>query len=600
MKNTLIKLNGALLFIALFFTTMFVSCSDDDDNRSLETARIVGVKIVSKVFSPSVITETETVVEVPAGKDLSNSKLQVLVANGELQNFVNEVEYDCRKPLPIKIKGYDGTVVQTDLCIKSAPKLLSLVVKGLTIAAEDIHESASRIIVQVPEGTDLMALEVTLEFANGTLQDFQNGVAKDYTNPCNFSLLGVDEKTVYPYELILTTGPVGPASIDAIIVNGVESDSLVVENNVLTPYIPALMNFSSVDVELKVGFGNIVEEGFTGKGLNLMTGANVVTVTGTNGIATEFVIGVPQLSFEPLWTKSYSELGFGANDLCAVGFSDQYLLAGNYTSVTKTPVYYTFNGEQAGQLSAEGVNPTGYGFRKFATDEQGKVLALSLGMSGGEQWIYKWDNVAGKGSEYISFSKASLGVDYNPRAAGINVTGSLDGDATIVLTIAQKTDVFVWTVSGGVLNSTPKKYSFPISGTSYYWSICAMPMGKKGYLGFAATAKMDNSGVICLSDMMSETQRFSGMSTTDGKTISYNGRDYLAFVSHNNNKGTMWICDITDGQLDSYKHPIFKRTMKVEGGNANATMDADMVVIDGKLYVAFACTNLGLYLYEFE
>ena len=47
-------------------------------------------------------------------------------------------------------------------------------------------KSASRIIVQVPEGTDLMALEVTLEFANGTLQDFQNGVAKDYTNPCNF------------------------------------------------------------------------------------------------------------------------------------------------------------------------------------------------------------------------------------------------------------------------------------------------------------------------------------------------------------------------------------------------------------------------------
>ena len=41
MKNILIKLNGALLFIALFFTTMFVSCSDDDDNRSFETVRIV-------------------------------------------------------------------------------------------------------------------------------------------------------------------------------------------------------------------------------------------------------------------------------------------------------------------------------------------------------------------------------------------------------------------------------------------------------------------------------------------------------------------------------------------------------------------------------
>ena len=54
--------------------------------------------------------------------------------------------------------------------------------------------------------------------------------------------------------------------------------------------------------------------------------------------------------------------------------------------------------------------------------------------------------------------------------------------------------------------------------------------------------------------------------------MSYNGRDYLAFVSHNNNKGTMWICDITDGQLDSYKHPIFKRVMEVTGGNGNATM----------------------------
>lgn len=33
-----------------------------------------------------------------------------------------------------------------------------------------------------------------MEFANGTLKDFQNGVEKDYTNPCKFSLLGVDEK----------------------------------------------------------------------------------------------------------------------------------------------------------------------------------------------------------------------------------------------------------------------------------------------------------------------------------------------------------------------------------------------------------------------
>lgn len=600
MKNILNKLNGMLFFIATFLVVMVTSCSDDDDSRAYEAARIVGVRIDNELFTPTSITETQTIVDVPAGKDLSNTKLHVLVANGTLENFVNEVEYDCRKPLPITIKGYDGSVVQTNLCVKSAPKLLSFVIKGMTIPAEDIHESPTRLIVQVPEGTDLTSLEVTMEFANGTLQDFTNGVAKDYTNPCSFNVLGVDETTVYPYELIITTEPVGPAFVSAIIVNGVESDSVIVKDNVLTPYIPALMDFSSADVELKVGFGNTIEEGFTGKGMNLMTGDNKVNVTGTNGITTEFVIAVPQLSFEPLFAKSYSELGFAANDLCAVGFSGQYVLAGNYTSSAKTPVYYTFDGTQAGQVSAEGVDPTGYGFRKFATDDDGKILALSLGMSAGEQWIYKWDNVEGKGSEYISFSKASLGVDYNPRAAGINVSGSLDGNATIMLTIAQSTDIFIWTVSNGVLNTTPKKYSFPYSGASYYWSICAMPKGKSGFIGFVTNNQMDNAGVVCLNDMMSETQRFSGISPTDGKTISFGGRDYLAFVSHNNNKGTMWICDITDGQLASYKNPIFKREMAVTGANGNATMDADMIVIDGKLYVAFACTNLGLYLYEFK
>lgn len=600
MKSYMLKLNGILLLSALFLISFVTSCSDDDDKRAFEKARIVGVRIDNELFTPIKFTELETVVEVPAGKNLSNSKLHILVANGILDKFVNGVEYDCRKPLSVSINGYDGTLTKTNLRIKSAPKLLSFVIKGMTIAQENIHESESRIIVQVPKNTDLTALEVTMEFANGSLRNFENGVSKDYSTPCNFSLLGVDDETVYPYELIITTESVGPASVNAIVVNGIESDSIVTSGNTLIPFVPSLMDFSSVNVELKVGFGNTIEEGFTGQGLNLLSGNNKVKVTGTNGIVTEFVIAVPQLSFDPLFTKAYSEMGFAANDLCAVGFSNRYLLAGNYTSTAKTPVYYSFTGEKAGQLSAEGVNPTGYGFRKFATDDSGNILALSLGMSAGEQWIYKWDNVGGKGSEYLSFSKSSLGVDYNPRAAGINILGSLDGNAKIMLTIAQKTDIFVWTVNNGILDAKPKKYSFPLSGTGYYWSICAMPSGKNGYLGFAAMSTMDNSGVICLNDMMGETQRSAGMSTTDGATITYNNRDYLAFVSHNNSKATMWLCDITDGQLESYKNPIFKRDMKITGANANATMDADLVEIDGKLYVAFACTNLGLYLYEFK
>ena len=56
---------------------------------------------------------------------------------------------------------------------------------------------------------------------------------------------------------------------------------------------------------------------------------------------------------------------------------------------------------------------------------------------------------------------------------------------------------------------------------------------------------------------------------------------------------------ITDGSKEAYSTPIFEHVMATQGANGNATMDADLTIIDGKLYAAFACTNLGLYLYEF-
>ena len=83
-----------------------------------------------------------------------------------------------------------------------------------------------------------------------------------------------------------------------------------------------------------------------------MTGDNKVTITGTNGVPTGFVIGVPQLSFAPAIALQYDALGMGANDLCAVGFSGNYLLAGNYTSTAKTPIYFDFSGNKVGQLEA--------------------------------------------------------------------------------------------------------------------------------------------------------------------------------------------------------------------------------------------------------
>lgn len=600
MKTIKALMRGVIGTMAIL-SLMLSACSDTEESRAYEGVQIVGVKVNNELFTPT-YKEGETIISIPAGRDLTKAKLHLLVANGEVANFVNEAEYDCRKPMALTLQGYNGSSVDMKLRVQSPPKLVSFIIEGLTIPNEDLHTSSTSLIVQVPPSTDLTALKVTMEFSNGTLINFENGIVQDYTAPVSFNVMGADAETVYPYDFMITTETVGPASVKAMKISGIVTDSVVNSNNNLTAYVPSLMNFTSVDVELTVGFGNRVDATFTGKGLNLMAGNNKVKVTGTNGIETEFTLTVPQLSFKPLFAKKYSELGFGANDLCSTGFSGQYVLAGNYTSATKTPVYYNFAGEKQGSISATGVDPTGYGFRKFATDEKGAILALSLGMSAGDQWVYKWDNVSGQGQKYLSFSKAALGTSYSPRSAGINISGSLDGNAIITMGMAQQTDIFVWTVTGGVLNPTPQKFAFPYTGTSYYWSIVPMPIGMGGFLGMATANNVDfNNGILCLSPTMGETQKLTGFITTDGKVIKYKERVYLAFTVYaNNTTGVMRICDITDGQLASYKTPIFDRKMVETGANGNATMDADITIIDGKLYVAFASTSHGFYLYCFD
>lgn len=593
-------MSGMIGVLALF-SLLAVSCSDDDDKgREFEDVRIVGVKIDNELFTTEHVSG-ETQVVIPAGRDLTSVKLQVLVANGSLIDFVNETEYDCRKPMTLKLKGYNGKNIETTLRIQSPPKLTFFVIEGLSVPTSDIHASASSLIVQVPEDTDLNALKVTMEFTNGTLVDFENGRELDYTLPRSFKVKGVDDETIYPYEFIITTEVVGPAFVRSMTINGIETDSVIANGAVLTPYIPALLDFTSVDVELQVGYGNKIDADFTGKGLNLMTGANKVKVTGSNGVDTEFTISVPQLSLAPLFAMTYGDLGFAANDLSAVGFSGSYVLAANYSAGNKLPVKFDLTGKNLGQMDITGVDATGYGIRKFATDDKGAVLVLSLGMSAGDQWVYKYDNADGTGSKYLNFSKANLGTAGNPRAAGISIAGSLDADAIITIPLAQSTDIFVWKVTGGTLNPTPQKYAFPYTGTSYYWSVQPMPIGTKGFTGFATTnnAAFPN-GLICFDETMAETQKQTGMVVTDGKVIKHKNRLYMAYTAHANNKGLMRICDVTDGTLDSYKNPIFDQTMAISAANANATVDADLALIGGKLHAVFACTNVGLHVYCLE
>lgn len=593
------KLTALLLLIVV----MFSACDKKDElDRMYEGAKVVGVKINGVLYLPS-YNNNDVNIAVPAGRDLANVKVQVLVANGELIDFNNDQIMDVRKPIPLSLKGSNGDNEEVTLKVQSPPLLSSLIIEGLNIPTSRVFFSATSLIVQVPVGTNLTNLKVTMGFVNGTLTNFTNGVAADYTNPKTFILKGSDDVTLYNYDLIITSEQVGPASVRSMTINGIATDSVVlVAPSTLIPYVKGLTDFSSSTVTLNVGFGNRVDPTFTGTNLNLLTATSKVKITGTDGIQKEFTIGVPKLSLVPLLNRAYASFNFGGNDLTGVAFSGNNFIIPNYSAVAPTvngPNYYNLAGVQQGVLNRTGT-VVGNSIRKVATDGKGVILSVSLGLTTADQFIYKWDNVTSAPVAYITYSSASLGLGTTAfRAAGINVQGNLDGNAIITVGRAQTADVYVWTVTGGVLNTTPTKYTFPYSPTGFYFGIEPMPIGTPGFIG-AATGTNFN-GIISLTGTLGEVVRTSGILTSDCKIIKHNNRTYLGYTVFVNGTGAYFrISDITDNQLASIQNPIMNVLMPSTQGNGNITMDTDMAVINGKLHAIFACTNIGLQLYKLE
>lgn len=602
MKN-INYLHSKLVLLLLLVVTVFGSCSKQDElDRSYEGANVVGVKVNGVLYLPT-YNNNDVNIAIPAGRDLSNVKVQVLVANGELVNFNNNQIMDVRKPIPLQLSGSDGNNKDLVLKIQSPPSLSNLIVEGLSIPSSNIFFSATSLIVQVPVGTNLTNLKVTMSFVNGTLTDFTNGVALDYTNPRTFKLTGVDGTTIYNYDLIITSDQVGPASVRSMTINGIATDSVVVvAPATLVPYVKGLTNFSNSTVTIAAGFGNRIDPAFTGTNLNLLLGNSKVTITGTDGIAKEFTIGVPKLSLTPIFEKPYASFGFGTNDLTGVAFSGNNIIVPNYSFVAPTvngPNYYNLAGVQQGVLNRTGTI-VGNSIRKVATDSKGVILSVSLGLVTGDQYIYKWDNVTSAPVPYITYNSASLGLGTTAfRAAGINVSGSLDGDAIITVGRAQSTDVFVWRVTGGVLNPTPTKLTHPIASPGFYYSIEPMPMGTQGFIGTITSTAFN--GLMSLTSTLGEVSRVASTQVTDSKTIRLNGRTYLAYTVFVPNTGASFrIADITDNQLAAIQNPIMSVLMPSTQGNGNLTMDADMAIIDGKLHAVFVCTNIGMRLYKLE
>jgi len=596
----------SILYFFLVIILFFSACKEVVDDRSIEPAKIVAVKVNNVLYTVSANSSNEARVELSEGINLSSLKTEVLVANGSLVDFTNNDLVDLHLPVNLQIKGENGELVTWKLIVQSPPKLASLTVDGMDIPKDNVHFGKTTIITQVPKGTDVTKIAARLEFLNGTMKNFTSGTVKDYTNPFKLEVLGADGTTVYSYDVIFTSEPVGPAYLKKITVNGIASDSLVIANNIVQPYVPYLSIFSSATVGFEVGYGNIVDPAFVKTNVNLYNDVKV-KITGSNGIVTEFTIKRPLIASVPVMERTHEQLQMAANAGSSAGFSNgKVLIATNAMAAGSTAILginvYDLSGNYMKGLTKTGTNFDGgavTGIRKMATDADGKILGVQLGAGAGantELKIIKWNSVDDNApTAYITYTQTSLGLAYAPRAAGINITGSLAGNAVITVPIAQKQDVLVWTVTNGIINPIPQKFAFPYAGTGFYYSVESFI---DGYMGAATGTNF--SGVNLLNSTMSENLKITGVVTTDIKTITYNGRKYAAYVAYSNSKHIFRILDLTTQDQKSLENPIMNIVGNRTISNGNNTVDSDFAIIGGKLHVLFLGTNDRVAVYKLE
>jgi len=601
-------------FYILFSLFILSSCEVSyRDDRAFEPAKITAVKINDVLYTIVNTGNNEAKVVLNPGVNLTALKTELLVANGKLTNFENAVPHNLTKPIDIQILGEDGATSTWKLIVQSPPLLISLDVVGLPLSKDKINFGKTTIIVQVPVGTNITNLAASYGFLNGTMTNFVNGTPKDYTitptkPPFKLLVLGADGTTTYAYDVIYTSDAVGPAQIKGMVINGdTTSEMLIIDpaKNIVQPVVPYLTNFSDSTIQLITGFGNVVDPNFKTTNVDMLKGTKV-KVTGTNGVETEFTILNPVINNTPILEKSHASFNFAANAGSSAGWSgNNIVIATNAMNAGATPVLginaYDLAGNYLNGLAKTGTNFDGgavTGIRKLATDDNGKILGVQLGAGAGATTtlsIFKWNSITDPApTAYITYTQTSLGLTYAPRSAGINIVGSLDGNAVITVPISGKTDVFVWTVTGGVLNPTPVARSFPYTGAGNYFSV--QPY-EDGFVGIATGVNFN--GVNLMGPTLTESAKTTGSATSDGKTITYKGRKYIAYVAFVNSKHVFRIVDITAANNYSLENPI----MNIIGatvGNGNITVDADFKVINNKLHVLFYGTNDRLAVYQLE
>ncbi|MDD4819365.1 MAG: hypothetical protein PHD21_00790 [Flavobacteriales bacterium] len=583
MKTTKFGLKS-LWVLGLATLAGFSSCTKNEETRAWEPVKIASAYINGAIASNVTSDESEAIIPFAAGTDISNMKVKLVVVNGKAVDFPDDTYMDCRKPIAVKLQSNTGKTVDYTLKVTSAPKLTDFIIEGLSISEEKTFITADKIVAQVPVGTDLTKLKVTLNFLNGTLVGFQNGVEKDYTNPVSFSVLGVDETTSYPYQLMLTDQEVGPAAITDLKFNDESvasfTTSTVGDKTYVRTNISAFTDLSKVKLNITTGYGNTIENFVNGSEINLLNSPEI-DITGTNGILTKFVFNVPQIIPNLLWSKDKTAILRTA--FAVVG--DKFVTCTGSGIVLN--VYNTADASLVKSLDQTGIDKTGISgiVRKVTSDTAGNLLVMDMAHTSKTLVVWRWKSVDATPTTYIKYTDESVA---NVRSAGINITGSLDGDAVIMIALSKTTRVLKYTVKGGVLNSTPEILEAPETN-SFFAAYEQLPSSTNVIGGSMNGGTAYYIGL--LNKTFSTITRKTVMAgVSDVRAIKYKGRTLVAYVAVNaqgGNKDKYKVCDVTDENENSLDKEIFvyNATMAVSPGNG--TTDADFAMINGKLHVIF-------------
>ena len=600
-----------LISLSMIFLVLLSGCNDDkNDGRIYQDAQVVAVKINEVLYAIDNVKNTVDMDNhvatfvLPAGMDLSNIKVEVLSTNGAVESFDNKTLMDARLPLSLTIKDNYGKSFNWTLRIQSPPKLLSFSIEGVDVDMKSVFAGDATLVIQVPKGTDLKALKVSMAFVNGTIRNFVNGAPLDYTNPRSLEVLGVDGTTVYKYLYIITTDPVGPATVKSMTINGIKADSVSIDaHNIVSAYMGSgILDFSNVNVTIEAGYGQTIDPSFDGHGLNLISKSPTVKITGSDGVQVTFTIGAPQISIPPLCTVLQANIpGTSNTAIRGAAFSGMNIVLSAQNSGVGCGYVYDFTGARQTSIPLPTSPAPLWGLHKVASDDNGVLLFSDLGLSAATQTVFKCDNVTGTMSPYIQFTGASIGSSTPSfRNGGIKIQGKLSGNALITLTGANTNEVFIWTVIGGVLNQTPVKYSSPYS-YSNYWSVT--PTGSD-----MATTKYVTTGLGSVfggllyalnpggGTSLASTFEISNSNLTECAVTTFNGRMYMAYTYLvGNGVGVqLRLYDITDGSATAFNNPIMNiRWNDTNASIGNATMATDLKVINGKLYVLYMQTSVG-------